>query len=101
MDEIKRLIKKIEDKDAENAKFEVEQHNLKQDVHETEEHVHQKINTLKRHLEEKEKYGIRLQKNIETLNKQRNQLTTDVLDRVRNSLILIVYQNGDLVKQII
>ena len=38
-------------------------------MRQTEKHIGQKIKILRRHLEEKEKYGTKLQKNIETLHK--------------------------------
>ena len=83
MDEINKLIKKIEDKDIKNSKFEIEQNQLQEDVRQTEKCIGQKIKILRRHLEEKEKYGTKLQKNIETLHKQRKQLSKEeVLDRV-------------------
>ena len=82
MDEINKLIKRIEDKDIKNSKFEIEQNELEEDVRQTEKHICQKIKILRRHLEEKEKYGTKLQQNIETLHKQRKQLTEEVLDRV-------------------
>ena len=67
MDEINKLIKEIEDKDIKNSKFEIEQNELQED--ETEKRIGQKIKILRRHLEEKEKYGTKLQWNIETLHK--------------------------------
>ena len=84
MDEINKLIKKIEDKDIENSNFEVEQNKLKEDVWQAEKCVDQKINILRWHLDEKEKYGRKLQENIETLTKQRKQLSEEeeILDRV-------------------
>ena len=69
MDEINKLIKKIEDKDIKNSKFEIEQNELWEDVRQTEKCIGQKIKILWRHLEEKEKYGTKLQKNIERLHK--------------------------------
>ena len=69
MDEINKLIKEIEDRDIENSKFEIEQNELQEDVRQTEKHIGQKIKILRRHLEEKEKYGTKLQWNIETLHK--------------------------------
>ena len=69
MDEINKLIKKIEDKDIENSKFEIEQNKLQEDVRQTEKCIGQKIKILRRHLEETEKYGTKLQKNIETYHK--------------------------------
>ena len=84
MDEINKLIKKIEDKDIKKSKFEIEQNELQEDVRQTEKCIGQKIKILWRHLEEKEKYGTKLQQNIEILHKQRKQLTEEeeVLDRV-------------------
>ena len=84
MDEINQLIKNIEQKDIENSQFEVQQNELQEDVKQTEKHIGQKIKILMRHLEEKVKYGTKLQKNIETLHKQRKQLNEgeEVLDRV-------------------
>ena len=78
------MIKKIEDKDIKNSKFEIEQNELQEDVRQTEKCISQKIKILRRHLEEKEKYGTKLQKNIETLHKQRKQLSEEeeVLVRV-------------------
>ena len=77
------MIKKIEDKDIKNSKFEIEQNELQEEVRQTEKPIGQKIKILRRHLEEKEKYGTKLQKNIETLHKQRKQLSEEeVLDRV-------------------
>ena len=67
MDEINKLIKKIEDKDIENSKFEIEQNELQEDFRQTEKYIGQKIKILQRHLQEKEKYGTKLQRNIETL----------------------------------
>ena len=66
MDEINKLIKEIEDKDIKNSKFEIEQNELQEDM---EKCIGQKIKILRRHLEEKEKYGTKLQWNIETLYK--------------------------------
>ena len=77
MDEINKLIKKIEDKDIKNSKFEIEQNELQEDVRQTEKHIGQKIKILRRHLEEIEKYGTKLQQNIETLHKQRKQLSEE------------------------
>ena len=71
MDEINKLIKEIEDKDIENSKFEIDQNELQEDVKQMEKHIGQKIKILRRHLEEKENYGTKLQWNIETLYKQR------------------------------
>ena len=84
MDEINKLIKKIEDKDIENSNFEVEQNKLKENVWQAEKHVDQKINILRWHLDQKEKYGRKLQENIETLTKQKKQLSEEeeILDRV-------------------
>ena len=84
MEEINKLIKEIEDKDTENNKFEGEQNDLQEDVRQAEKRVANKIKILRRHLEEKEKYGMKLQKNIETLHKRRKQLSEEenVLDRV-------------------
>ena len=69
MDEINKLIKKIEDKDIKNSKFEIEQNELQEDVRQTEKCIDQKIKILQRHLKEKEKYGTKLQWNIEILHK--------------------------------
>ena len=55
MDEINKLIKEIEDKDIENSKFEIEQNELWEDVMQMEKHNGQKIQILRRHLEEKRK----------------------------------------------
>ena len=77
MDEINKLIKKIEEKDVKNSKFEIEQNELEEDVRQTEKCIGQKIKILRRHLEEKEKYGTKLQQNIETLHKQRKQLNEE------------------------
>ena len=41
----------------------------REDVRQTEKCIGQKFKILRRHLEEKEKYGTKLQKNIETLHK--------------------------------
>ena len=53
-------------------------------MRQTEKCIGQKIKILRRHVEEKEKYGTKLQKNIETLHKRRKQLSEEeeVLDRV-------------------
>ena len=49
----------------------------------TEKCIGQKIKILRRHLKEKVKYGTKLQKNIETLQKQRKEVSEEeVLDRV-------------------
>ena len=48
MDEINKLIKKIEDKDIENSKFEIEQNELQEDVRQTEKCIGQKIKILRR-----------------------------------------------------
>ena len=69
MDEINKLIKKIEDKDIKNSKFEIEQNQLQEDVRQTEKCIGKKIKILQRQSEEKEKYGTKLQQNIETLHK--------------------------------
>lgn len=84
MEEINKLINEIEDKDTENSKFEDEQNDLQEDVRQAEKRVANKIKILRRHLEEKEKYGMKLQKNIETLHKRRKQLIEEenILDRV-------------------
>lgn len=84
MEEINKLINEIEDKDTENSKFEDEQNDLQEDVRQAEKRVAKKIKILRRHLEEKEKYGMKLQKNIETLHKRRKQLIEEenILDRV-------------------
>ena len=84
MNEINQLIKKIEQKNIENSQFEVKQNESQEDVKQIEKCIGQKIKILRRHLEEKVKYGIKLQKNIETLHKQRKQLNEEeeVLDRV-------------------
>ena len=84
MDEINKLIKMIEDKDIENSKFELEENKLKEDIQQAEKCVDKKIKILRRHLEEKKKYGAKLQHNIETLHKRRKQLSKeeDILDRV-------------------
>ena len=73
----------IEDKDIENSKFEIQQNELEEDVRQTEKHFGQKIKILRRHLEEKDKYGTKLQKKTETLHKWRKQLSEEeVVDRV-------------------
>ena len=52
MDEIKKLLMNINEKDIENKKYEDERSQLK-DVKEREIHVEQIIKILKRHLDEK------------------------------------------------
>ena len=54
-------------------------------MRQTEKCIGQKIKILRRHLEEKENYGTKLQKNIETLmkeNKGKQLSEEEVLDRV-------------------
>ena len=46
MDEINKLIKKIEDKDIENSKFEIEQNELQEDVRQTEKLLVKKLKYL-------------------------------------------------------
>ena len=72
-----QIDKEVKEKDIKNSKFEIEQNELQEDVRQTEKCIGQKIKILRTHLEEKEKYGTKLQQNIETIHKERKQLSEE------------------------
>ena len=75
--EVKRLLKAIKDKQEENMESEKKKTDLQEDVTRREKCVEQKIQILKRHLEEQEDYGKKLQKDINELEKNKKVLEND------------------------
>ena len=80
--EVKKLLKAIKDKQEQIRQSEKKKTNLEEDVTKREKWIEQKIKILKRHLEEQENSGKKLQENINELeNKQKilenNETTLD------------------------
>ena len=82
--EVKKLLKAINDKQEENMESEKKKSDLEEDVTRREKCIEQKIQMLKRHLEEQEKYRKKLEEDINELEKKKKLLENDVdtLDKV-------------------
>ena len=84
MDEIKKLLGDInEKKNEQNKQFEKEKNDLEYQVEEQQKCTNMKLNMLKRHYEEKKKYGVKLQEDISMLKNKREKLDKqeEILDR--------------------
>ena len=82
--EVKKLLKAIKDKQEQNRQSEKKKTNLEEDVTKREKRIEQKIKILKRHLEEEENYGKKLQEDINELENKQKVLENDetTLDKV-------------------
>lgn len=84
MDDIKKLLTDINEKDIQNKKYEQERLQLQEDVRQRENRVQEKIKILKRHLDCKIKYGEKLQHDILKLEQKKAKLDSaeEFLDKV-------------------
>ena len=84
MDLIKRLVRDIKSKDEENLMFEIEKHELEDNVVNQEKCINKKIRVLEMHLKEKRQYGEKLQRDISDLKNKRDILNEqeEILDMV-------------------
>ena len=82
--DVKKLLKAIKNKEEENMESEKKKTDLEEEVTRREKCIDQKIQMLKRHLEEQENYGKRLEKDINELEKKQKVLENDedTLDKV-------------------
>ena len=83
MDEIKKLLGDINEKNEQNKQFEKEKNDLEYQVEEQQKRINMKLNMLKRHYEEENKYGVKLQEDISMLKNKREKLDKqeEILDR--------------------
>ena len=83
MDEIKKLLGDINEKNEQNKQFEKEKNDLEYQVEEQQKRINMKLNMLKRHYEEEKKYGVKLQEDISMLKNKREKLDKqeEILDR--------------------
>ena len=82
--EVKKLLKAIKDKKEENKESEKKKTDLEEDVTRREKCIEQKIQMLKKHLEEQENYGKKLEEDVIKLQNRWKVLENDenTLDKV-------------------
>ena len=83
MDEIKKLLGDINEKNEQNKQFEKEKSDSEYQVEEQQKHINMKLNLLKRHYKEEKKYDVKLQEDISMLKNKREKLDKqeEILDR--------------------